>query len=130
MTRGGRSIGFIIHPASYPVARLIWTQRIQDEDDQYGRRILLDRDFWVDFANMCKKATSRIDGIDSQTLTIALSVISSMIMDEIAAEDKRIRNREIYDSFLDFVVAIMKRTDLDKARKAQIIHDKASLMQL
>lgn len=79
---------------------------------------------------MCKKATSRIDGIDSQTLTIALSVISSMIMDEIAAEDKRIRNREIYDSFLDFVVAIMKRTDLDKARKAQIIHDKASLMQL
>jgi hypothetical protein len=106
------------------------TQEIQDENDKYGKRIFLDRDFWVDFANICKKATSRLDDINSQTLTIALNVISSMIMDEIAAEDKRIRNREIYDSFLDFVVATMTRTDFDKARKGQVIHDKACLIKL
>lgn len=130
MTRGSRSIGLIVHPASYPAARLVWTEKIQNEEDKYGRKISLDRDFWVDFATICEKAATRIDASKSQTLTIALSVISSVITDEIAAEDKRVRNRDIYDSFLDFVVATMKRTDFDKARKGQIIHDTACLIKL
>jgi hypothetical protein len=130
MKRDGRSIGFIMHPASYPAARLILTQKIQDGDDKYGRRIFLDREFWIDFANICKRAISRVGDIDSQILRIALNSISSMIMDEMAAEDKRTKYREIYGSFLDFVVAVMGRTDLDKARKGQIIHDKACLIKL
>jgi hypothetical protein len=130
MERGARSIGLFIHPASYPFAKLVWAERIRDEGDKFGRTISLDRDFWNDLADMCKKAATKIDDAASQTLAIALSVISSMIMEEMQSEDRREKNRETYESFLSFVVEIMNRADLDKARKAQLIHDKASLVQI
>jgi hypothetical protein len=130
MERGARSIGLFIHPASYPFARLVWAERIRDEGDKFGRRISLDRDFWNDLADICKKASGKTDDIASQTLAIALSVISSMIMEEMQSEERREKNRETYESFLSFVVEIMNRADLDKVRKAQIIHDKASLVQI
>jgi hypothetical protein len=130
MKRGAKSIGLFIHPASYPFARLVWAERIRDEGDRFGRRISLDRDLWNDLAHICKKASSKIDDIASQPLAIALSVISSMIMEEMQSEDIREKNRETYESFLAFVVEIMNRADLDKARKAQLIHDKASLVQI
>jgi hypothetical protein len=130
MERGARSIGLFIHPASYPFARLVWAERIRDEGDRLGRRISLNRDFWNDLADICKKASGKIDDAAPQTLAIALSVISSMIMEEVQREDRREKNRETYESFLGFVVETMNRVDLDKVRKAQVIHDKASLLQI
>jgi hypothetical protein len=34
--------------------------------------------------------------------------------------------REVYEQFADFVAAVNSRVDLDKARKGQMIHDRAS----
>jgi hypothetical protein len=130
MERGARSIGLVIHPASYPFARLVWAERIRDEGDRFGRRVSLDRDFWNDLADICKKTSSKIDDAASRTLAIALSVISNMIMEEIESEERREKNRETYESFQGFVVETMKRVDIDKVRKAQIIHDKASLLPI
>jgi len=130
MKRSARSIGLFIHPASYPLARLVWAEEIRKEDDKFGRTITLDRDFWLEFSRMCELASKRIEDSPLGTLAIALSVISSMIVDGIDAELKRERNNETYAAFLDFVVDIMRKPDLDKGRKGQIIHDKASRIRL
>jgi hypothetical protein len=130
MERSVKSIGIFIHPASYPFAKLVWAERIRVESDKSGKVISLDRTLWQDLADICQKAASESDDVTSQTLGIALSVISSIIIEEIAREDRREKNREAYESFSRFVVEIMNRTDLDKARKGQIIHDEASLLKI
>lgn len=38
--------------------------------------------------------------------------------------------REAYEQFADFVAALSRRADLDKARKGQMIHDRARELQL
>jgi hypothetical protein len=130
MKRSARSIGVMIHPASYPLARLVWAEQIRDEDDKFGRTVSLDRDFWLEFSRICKHAAARIADSPSETLAIALTVISSMITDGIDSEVKREKNSAMYASFLDFSLSVMRRTDIDRARKGQIIHDRASLIKL
>jgi hypothetical protein len=51
-------------------------------------------------------------------------------MSEIAAAEKRDKNREVYGSFADFVAEISARTDIDKARKAQMIHDRSCQLRV
>jgi hypothetical protein len=43
---------------------------------------------------------------------------------------KQLRINEIFKSFSDFAIEILNRSDLDKARKGQIIHEKTSLLRL
>jgi hypothetical protein len=38
--------------------------------------------------------------------------------------------REAYEQFADFVAALSRRADLDKARKGQILHDRACELRL
>jgi hypothetical protein len=56
--------------------------------------------------------------------------MADQIMTEIDAEDRRSQYKESYESFFNFVVEINKRTDLNRVRKAQLIHDKACQIQL
>ena len=71
-----------------------------------------------------------MDAFSSPSVRKALNLMADKIIAEIDAEDKRSRYKESYESFFDFVVEINKRTDLDRVRKAQLIHDKACQIKL
>jgi uncharacterized Zn finger protein (UPF0148 family) len=72
---------------------------------------------------------TRISHRDRMLLT-ALVEKQLRIMADMAVERKTQRNKEIFKSFADFVVETTSRRDLDKARKGQMIHEKASLLRL
>ena len=49
---------------------------------------------------------------------------------DIAVARRTERNKQIFESFADFVLETTGRTDLDKVRKGQMIHEGASLLRL
>jgi hypothetical protein len=66
----------------------------------------------------------------NRMLLMALVEKQLRIMADIAVERKTQRNKEIFESFADFVAETTSRRDLDRARKGQIIHEKASRLRL
>lgn len=72
---------------------------------------------------------TRISHRDRMLLT-ALVEKQLRVMADMAAERRTQRNKETFKSFADFVVETTSRTDLDKTRKGQMIHEKASLLRL
>ena len=54
------------------------------------------------------------------------------IMVDMASERKRKiqQNKEIFKSFSSFAIETVSRRDLDKARKGQMIHEKAFMLRL
>lgn len=66
----------------------------------------------------------------NRMLLMALVEKQLRIMTDMAVERKTQRNKEIFESFADFVFETTSRRDLDKARKGQLIHEKASLLRL
>ena len=64
-----------------------------------------------------------------EKLSTALDLISHIIIVEIALQNLNLFDRQIYGSFFHTVNKILDRTDLDKIRKGQIIHDLANQLE-
>jgi hypothetical protein len=108
---------------------LIWKET-GSQNGTFEATTPLRKEVWLNLAKPWKDGAAQIDAHASRELMSAWNLGADSIMSEIRAEEKRERNRETYDSFGDFVANISNRTDLDKTRKAQMIHDKASELEL
>lgn len=122
-------IQLVIDPYFYPVAKLGWAEATS-QDGVFEATIPLRREVWLDVAKYCKQRVEQVDVPGPDKLADALNRVADLIINEITADERRQRNREVYGSFADFVTAISTRIDIDKARKAQIIHEKACQLKL
>jgi hypothetical protein len=64
-----------------------------------------------------------------EKLLTALNLISHIITVEITLQNLNLLDRQNYGSFFETVNRILARTDLDKIRKGQIIHDLATQLE-
>jgi hypothetical protein len=85
---------------------------------------------WLDVAECCKQRAEQLERSGRHRLANSWDRIADLVLSEIIAAEKRQRNRELYGSFADFVATISARSDMDKVRKAQIIHEKARQLQV
>ena len=123
----GRSVEFKIKPASYPLIKIYLKEK---QEDALETEVTFPKEFWIDLANTCKEATTNMGVFNSQKIAAGLNLMSRTILGEIAAEELRIRNKEAYEAFVDFIVETNNRSDLDKVHKGQLIHDRACQLQL
>jgi hypothetical protein len=123
-----RSIKLNLEPASYPVIKI--HLNAQDENNTFETEVRFPREFWLNMANSCKEVAGSMGAFTSQNIVSGLNLMHQTILLEIAAEDRRLKYQEAYESLVDFVFEINNRTDLDKVRKGQIIHDRACELKL
>jgi hypothetical protein len=90
----------------------------------------LRKERWLDLAQTWKERGAQVDVPAERESISAWNLAADLILGEIRAEEKRERNRKAYESFGDFVAHISSRTDLTEIRKAQLIHDRASELEL
>jgi hypothetical protein len=109
--------------------KLVWKEGLS-HGEVVEATAALDKGVWLHLATACKERAPQIDAFASQEATSVWGLIADSIMREIRGEEKRARNREAYQSFGNFVAEISRRTDLDKIRKAQMIHDHACGLKL
>ena len=81
-------------------------------------------------ARACDEIAHGMGAFSSPKVREALNLMADRIIAQMDAEDRRLRNKESYESFFDFVVAISNRADLDIVRKAQLIHERAEQIQI
>jgi CheY-like chemotaxis protein len=126
VTEEKESMELVANPSFYPVVKVMWkeagTQEVFEATTPFSKEV------WLKFATECRNRASAIDL--SHRMVSCLNVIADMIMNEIDAEYRRERNREAYNLFADFIAEIDARTDLDKTRKAQMIHDRAHQLKM
>jgi hypothetical protein len=125
----GGPIQLVIDPHLYPVAKLGWAEA-PSRDGGFDATIPLRKEVWLDVVKYCRQRVEQADRALPRALANTLNRVADLIMSEITAEEKRERNREAYASFADFVAAISARTDIDKARRAQIIHERACRLKV
>lgn len=126
MTEEKGSMELIVDPSFYPVVKVML--REAGTQEFFEARTPFNKEVWFNLATECKKRAVEIDA--SQKMISCLNLVADMIMSEISAEERRERNRETYDSFADFMAEISARTDLDKTRRAQMIHDRAHQLKI
>jgi CheY-like chemotaxis protein len=129
MVEEKKSVELMINPGLYPAVKIVLNEPVS-EHEVLEATAPLRKEVWLHVAKECKERAAAMDVFASQKLVSALNSLADMIFDQVNAEEKRERNREAYESFADFVTEINSRTDLDKIRRAQLIHDKASELQL
>jgi hypothetical protein len=125
-----QSVRIEIKPSSYPMIKLHGKQQREYENDALETDVSFPKELWMNLARACDEVAYGMDASSSPKVQKALGLMADKIITEIDAEDRRYRYKELYESFFDFVVEINKRTDLDRVRKAQLIHDKACQIQL
>jgi len=123
------SIQLLVNPRLHPVAKLVWAEA-PAQDGVFEATVPLRKEVWLDVAKYCKQHAEQLEVPGPYELANTWNRVADLIMSQIIADEKRQRNREIYGSFADFVAAVSARTDLDKAHKAQIIHEKACQLTL
>ena len=123
------SIQLVVDPYVYPGARLVWAEATA-QDEVFQASIPLRKEVWLDVANYCKRQAEHFEILGPDELANTWKRVADLILGEITADEKRHRNREVYDSFADFVATISARIDIDKARRAQMIHDKACQLRV
>ena len=123
-----RSIKLNLEPASYPVIKI--HLNAQGENNTFETEVRFPREFWMNMANSCKEVAGSMGAFTSQNIVSGLNLMHQTILLEIAAEDRRLKYQEAYESLVDFVFEINNRTDLDKVRKGQMIHDRACELKL
>ena len=128
MEVGNRSVKLKLEPASYPVIKI--HLNAQGENNTFETEVRFPREFWLNMANSCKKVAGSLGAFTSQNIVSGLNLMHQSILVEIAAEDRRLKHQEVYESLADFVFEINNRTDLDKVRKGQMIHDRACELKL
>ena len=119
-----------IRPSLYPMIKLHGKQQRKYEDDALETDVSFPKELWMNLARACDEVAYSMNAFSSQKVQKLLGLMADKIITEIDAEDRRSRYKELYESFFDFVVEINKRTDLERVRKAQLIHDKACQIQL
>ena len=119
-----------IKPISYPVMELSLRNGSEQEDDFLETEVTFPREFWLSLADMLKEGAKGMGPFGSQGVKSGLNRMSQRILAEIEAENRRLQFKETYESFVNFVVQINSRTDLDDVRKGQIIHDMARKLKL
>ena len=130
MEQEKRFVDLLVIPNAYPTVKLLVRKEPASDDEMSVNTISFHREMWRTLAKYCKQRVAHADISLSQELVISLNAIADAIMSEVNADEKRERNKDAYQSFADFVAKINARTDLDKLRKAQIIHDRASELKL
>jgi len=123
------SIQLVVNPCLYPVAKLVWAEATS-RDGVFEATIPLRKEVWLDVAKYCKQHAEQLEVPGPHELANTWNRVADLIMSKITAGEKRQRNREVYASFADFVATISARIDIDKARKAQMIHDKACQLKV
>jgi hypothetical protein len=123
-----RSVKLKLEPASYPVIKI--HLNTQDDDNTFETEVRFPREFWLNMAKSCKEVAGSMGAFTSQSIVSGLNMVHQSILLEIAAEDKRLKYQEAYESLVDFVFGLNQRTDLDKVRKGQMIHDRACELKL
>ena len=130
MQEENRSVELKIEAGAYPKVKLNWQPLDGDQDEVMETEVSFPKELWIDFAHACRQIADDMNAFRSGKLRAGLNVVSQRIMAEIEAEDKRLRNREAYESFAELVAQIVGREDLDKVRKGQLVHDTACRLQL
>jgi hypothetical protein len=128
MEVGNRSVKLKLEPASYPLIKV--NLNAQGENNMFETEVRFPREFWMNMANSCKEVAGSMGAFTSQNIVSGLNLMHQTILLEIAAEDRRLKYQEAYESLVDFVFEINNRTDLDKVRKGQMIHDRACELKL
>ena len=119
-----------IKPISYPVMQISLKNGSEHEDDFLETEVTFPMEFWLSLALTLKGGAKGMGAFGSQGVISALNLMSQRIMAEMEAENQRLKFKETYESFANFVVQINSRTDLDDVRKGQIIHDMAHKLKL
>ena len=119
-----------IKPISYPVMEISLKNGSEHEDDFLETEVTFPMEFWLSLALTLKGGAKGMGAFGSQGVISGLKRMSQRIMAEIEAENRRLKFKETYESFTNFVVQINSRTDLDDVRKGQIIHDMAWKLKL
>jgi CheY-like chemotaxis protein len=120
------STELIANPRAYPVVKVMW--REAETQEIFEATTPINKEVWLKLATECRNRAGAIDV--SQKMISCLNLVADIIMSEINLEDRRERNRGTYDSFSDFIAEINARADLDKTRKAQMIHDRAHQLKI
>ena len=128
MEVGNRSVKLKLEPASYPLIKV--NLNAQGENNMFETEVRFPREFWMNMANSCKEVAGSMGAFTSQNIVSGLNLMHQTILLEIAAEDRRLKYQEAYESLVDFVFEINNRIDLDKVRKGQMIHDRACELKL
>jgi len=128
MEVGNRSVKLKLEPGSYPLIKI--HLNAQGENDTLETEIRFPREFWMNMAKSCKDVAGSMGAFTSQNIVSGLNLMHQSIMLEIEAEDRRLKYQKAYESLVDYVFEINNRTDLDKVRKGQMIHDRACKLQL
>jgi hypothetical protein len=123
------SVELVIDPHVYPVARVVWAEATS-QDEVFQATIPLRKEVWLDIVRYCKQCAEQLEVHGQGEAANTWNRAADLIIIEMGAEDKRQRNREVYSSFAGFVAMINARTDMDKARKAQMIHEKACQLKV
>jgi hypothetical protein len=117
-----------INPERYPEMEISFNEISEHEDKLFETKVTFPKEFWLNLVETLNQVSNDMGGDDP--VRSGFNLISQRIMAEIKAEDRRLKFREAYESFADFVIATSKRADLDNVRKGQIIHDMASQLKL
>jgi regulatory protein YycI of two-component signal transduction system YycFG len=119
-----------IKPISYPVMEISLENGSEHEDDFLETEVTFPMEFWSSLALTLKGGAKDMGAFGSKRIISELQRMSQRILAEIEAENRRLKFKETYESFTNFVVQINSRTDLDDVRKGQIIHDMAHKLKL
>ena len=130
MAAGNRSVKFKVKPKSYPIVKFYYQVQNENENDLFETEVTFPQQFWLNLASICKEVASSMGVFSSQKIMAGLNLMSQTIMGEIEAESRRLKYKGEYESLADFVFEISKRTDLDKVRIGQLIHEKANKLRL
>ena len=121
-----RFIMLEINPELYPEMELSFNEISEHEDKLLETKVAFPKEFWLNLADTLKQVGYDVDDSARE----GFNFISKKIMSEVEAENRRLKFKEAYESFADFIIEINKRTELDNVRKAQMIHDMAHQMKL
>ena len=119
-----------IKPISYPVMEVSIKNGSEHEDNFFETEVTFPMEFWLSLSLTLKGGAKDMGAFGSQRVISELKRMSQRILAEIEAENQRLKFKETYESFANFVVQINSRTDLDDVRKGQIIHNMAHKLKL
>ncbi len=117
-----------INPERYPEMEISFNEISEHEDKVFETKVTFPKEFWLNLVETLNQVSNDMGGDDP--VRSGFNLISQRIMAEIKAEDRRLKFKQAYESFADFVIETSKRADLDNVRKGQIIHDMASQLKL
>ena len=130
MAGGNRSVKFTVKPKSYPMVKFHYRVQNENDNDLFETEVTFPQEFWLNLAGMCREVASSMGVFSSQKIMAGLNLMSQTILAEIEAESRRLRYKGEYESLADFVFEMSNRTDIDKVRIGQLIHEKANKLKL